>query len=87
MLKIQDIDGVVAASRKAGWKIYPEERLETHDGRVGREVGIVDPDGNLVVIYYILHTSVRPFAVMSPGEQRARQRSYPTRTRGTPSSC
>ena len=30
-----------------------ESVLETHDGRSGREVGIVDVDGNLVVIYHI----------------------------------
>jgi hypothetical protein len=33
--------------------VYEEEELHTHDGRVGREVGIVDFDGNLTVIYKI----------------------------------
>jgi catechol 2,3-dioxygenase-like lactoylglutathione lyase family enzyme len=53
VLHIPDIDGVVRASRKAGLHIYPEEQLVTNDGRTGREVGIVDHDGNLVVIYHI----------------------------------
>jgi hypothetical protein len=36
-----------------GLVVHPEERLVTHDGRVGREQGIVDHDGNLVVIFVI----------------------------------
>ena len=53
VLEIPDIDGVVSASREAGLTVYDEEHLVTQDGREGREVGIVDEDGNLVVIYYI----------------------------------
>ena len=53
VIEIEDIDGVVEASRKAGLKVYEEEHLVTQDGREGREVGIVDRDGNLVVIYWI----------------------------------
>lgn len=53
VLDMADIDGVVAGARQLGLHVYPEERLETHDGRTGREVGIVDADGNLVVIYTI----------------------------------
>lgn len=53
VLAVADIDGVLAGLGRAGCEIYPEERLETHDGRVGREVGFVDPDGHLVVIYRI----------------------------------
>lgn len=53
VLEIQDVDGVVEASRKAGLTVYPEAQLHTFDGRVGREIGIVDFDGNLVVIYFI----------------------------------
>ncbi len=51
VLDIADIDGVVAAAKKLGLTVYHEDALETHDGRLGREVGIVDEDGNLVVIY------------------------------------
>ena len=53
VIEIEDIDGVIEASRKAGLKVYEEEHLVTQDGREGREVGIVDRDGNLVVIYWI----------------------------------
>lgn len=53
VLDIADIDGVIAGAKKLGLTVYDEERLETHDGRVGREVGIVDADDNLVVIYNI----------------------------------
>ena len=53
VLEIADVDGVLQDCRKQGLHTYPEEILETHDGRIGREVGIVDPDGNLVVIYWI----------------------------------
>ena len=54
VLDIADIDGVVEAARKAGCQVYDEGVLLTHDGRKGREVGIVDYDGNLIVIYRIL---------------------------------
>lgn len=53
VLNIGDVDGVVERATKHGFHIYDEERLETQDGRVGREVGIVDDDDNLVVIYNI----------------------------------
>ena len=32
---------------------YPEGTLHTQDGRVGREKGIVDADGHLIVLYCI----------------------------------
>jgi catechol 2,3-dioxygenase-like lactoylglutathione lyase family enzyme len=53
VLEMPDIDGVLADCERHGFVTYPEEQLETHDGRIGREVGIVDDDGNLVVLYYI----------------------------------
>lgn len=54
VLNITDIDGVLSAARAEGLQVYREERLETNDGRIGREIGIVDHDGHLVVIYTIL---------------------------------
>ena len=45
---------VVTGAAALGLTVYPEERLETNDGRIGREIGIVDFDDNLVVIYTIL---------------------------------
>jgi len=56
VLDVIDVDGVVSKSTAAGLTVYPEVRLVTHDGRTGREVGIVDADGNLVLIYTILTT-------------------------------
>ncbi len=53
VLEVGDVDGVVAGAEAAGCSVYREEELITHDGRVGREVGIVDHDGNLTVIYHI----------------------------------
>lgn len=56
VLEVGDVDGVVAGAADVGCHVYREEELITHDGRVGREVGIVDHDGNLVVIYRIAPT-------------------------------
>jgi len=53
VLHVDAIDEVVAASQAAGLQTYREDHLETNDGRTGREFGIVDFDGNLVVLYYI----------------------------------
>lgn len=53
VLETQDPDKVMAQSRALGLQVYEEGRLETHDGRIGREIGIVDFDDNLVVIYKI----------------------------------
>ena len=53
VLETQDPDKVMAESRAVGLKIYEEGKLETHDGRMGREIGIVDFDDNLIVIYLI----------------------------------
>jgi len=53
VLEVGDVDAVCDGARAAGCEVYEEEELHTHDGRVGREVGIVDYDGNLTVIYKI----------------------------------
>jgi len=53
VLEVPNIDEVLEKSRQAGLKVYPEEHLVTQDGREGREIGIVDADDNLVVIYWI----------------------------------
>lgn len=53
VLNIETIDEVLAALADDGMHVYPEERLETQDGRIGREIGFVDHDGHLVVIYCI----------------------------------
>lgn len=53
VLEVADPDAVVAGARTMGLHVYPEEVLHTPDGRTGREIGIVDADDNLVVIYLI----------------------------------
>ncbi len=53
ILEILEIDRVVEQSKELGLKVYHEDKLITKDGREGREIGIVDFDGNLVVIYLI----------------------------------
>lgn len=53
VLDAPDPDAVMTGARALGLKVYDEERLETHDGRIGREIGIADFDDNLVVIYTI----------------------------------
>lgn len=53
ILEIVEIDRVVTDAKTLGLSVYPEDKLVTKDGREGREIGIVDFDGNLVVIYLI----------------------------------
>lgn len=53
VLEVDDPDAVMARARAIGLTVYPEEVLLTKDGRRGREIGIVDFDDNLVVIYTI----------------------------------
>ncbi len=53
VLEIDEPDTVMAAARALGLTVYDEEVLKTKDGRVGREIGIVDFDDNLIVIYKI----------------------------------
>jgi len=53
VVEVADFDYVVERAVAWGLIVHPEERLVSHDGRVGREQGIVDHDGNLVVIYTI----------------------------------
>ena len=56
VLDIPNLDEVIAACAEAGLQTYPEDELVTHDGRRGREIGIVDADDNLIVIYHITST-------------------------------
>jgi catechol 2,3-dioxygenase-like lactoylglutathione lyase family enzyme len=53
VLEVPDVDGAMARAKAGGFEIVPETRLVTHDGRIGREIGIIDPDDHLVVIYTI----------------------------------
>lgn len=53
IINVSDFDGVIEGAHKLGLKLYDEYPLETHDGRQGREQGILDFDGNLTVVYSI----------------------------------
>ena len=50
----KSISALSVKARALGLTVYDEQVLRTNDGRVGREIGIVDFDDNLVVIYKIL---------------------------------
>ncbi len=51
VLETPDIDAVVNRAKNAGFEVCDEGKLETFDGRIGRESGLVDADDNLTVIY------------------------------------
>jgi catechol 2,3-dioxygenase-like lactoylglutathione lyase family enzyme len=51
ILETPDIDAVANRARNAGFEVCEEEKLETFDGRIGRELGLIDADDNLTVIY------------------------------------
>lgn len=53
VLEIDEPDRVMTGARALGLQVYDEEVLHTKDGRTGREIGIVDFDDNLIVIYKI----------------------------------
>jgi catechol 2,3-dioxygenase-like lactoylglutathione lyase family enzyme len=51
---VEDMDAVLTAIERApGVRRFAERALHTHDGKVGREVGLVDADGHAVVIYHV----------------------------------
>ena len=52
VLHCPNMDQALAAlARVPGLRIVPEQVLHTQDGRIGREVAFVDPDGHVVVLY------------------------------------
>ena len=53
VVEVGDVDAVVEGAKAAGCHVHDEGELLTHDGRRGREVGILDYDDNLTVIYHI----------------------------------
>ncbi len=52
-IEVDDVDDVLNKCREHGFHCFKEEHLVTHDGREGREVGVLDDDGNLTLIYKI----------------------------------
>lgn len=54
VIELMDIDRAVAAiTAQPGVTLFAERALNTHDGRVGREVGLIDADGHAVVLYHL----------------------------------
>ena len=53
VIEVDNVDETVAKCKENGSHCYRDDHLITHDGREGKEVGILDDDGNLVVIYKI----------------------------------
>ncbi len=51
VLETPDVDSVANRAKAAGFEVCIERELITFDGRKGRELGIIDADDNLTVIY------------------------------------
>ena len=51
VLETPDVDSVAIRAKDAGFEVCNEDELITFDGRKGRELGIIDADDNLTVIY------------------------------------
>ena len=51
VLETPDLDAVAQRARDAGFTVCPEGVLLTFDDRRGRELGLVDADDNLSVVY------------------------------------
>lgn len=53
VIRADNMDEVKAKFTAMAIKMFPEEILKTQDGRIGRELGVLDPDGHLCVLYTI----------------------------------
>jgi catechol 2,3-dioxygenase-like lactoylglutathione lyase family enzyme len=53
VLETPDLDAVAERARASGFSVCPEGVLVTFDGRRGRELGLVDADDHLTVVYAI----------------------------------
>ena len=54
VIEIADLDAALARiANLPGVSVLPERALFTHDGREGREVGVIDPDGHATVLYHV----------------------------------
>lgn len=53
VIRADNMDEVKEKAAAMGLKMFPEETLKTQDGRIGRELGLLDPDGHLCVLYTI----------------------------------
>jgi catechol 2,3-dioxygenase-like lactoylglutathione lyase family enzyme len=54
VIHLDDLDGAVAGlNLRDDVTVMPEFALTTQDGRRGREVGFIDPDGHAILLYHI----------------------------------
>lgn len=54
VIEVHDMSATLRRlSALPGITILPERALHTHDGRVGREVGVIDADGHAAVLYHV----------------------------------
>jgi catechol 2,3-dioxygenase-like lactoylglutathione lyase family enzyme len=54
VVRLEAMDPVLEALRaRDDVLLHPEQVLHTQDGRTGREIGVVDPDGHLIVLFSI----------------------------------
>lgn len=54
VLWIDDLDGVLKRLAALDTvRMLPERELRTHDGKIGREVGVIDADGHAIVLYNV----------------------------------
>lgn len=54
VIHVDDLDVVMLALRaRADVTLLPEFALATQDGRKGREVAMIDPDGHAILMYHI----------------------------------
>lgn len=54
VVEVADFDATVARMQQVpGLRLLGERRLETHDGKLGREIGAIDADGHAIVVYHL----------------------------------
>lgn len=53
VLASPDLPGMAARARERGLTVFKELELTTVDGRKGKEQGMLDPDGHLVILYQL----------------------------------
>lgn len=54
VMHVDDLDGIVAKlNARKDVTLLPEFALTTQDGRKGREVAMIDPDGHAILLYHI----------------------------------
>jgi catechol 2,3-dioxygenase-like lactoylglutathione lyase family enzyme len=54
VIHLDDLDGAVSRlAARDDVQLLPEFALTTQDGRKGREVAMIDPDGHAILLYHI----------------------------------